>query len=164
MDGGGRDRWDGYPKERGEILRFINARKIPGVVFLSADLHYAAITKIRNGGGLRDVAAGPLGAPLNGLLTGRAAGSNFFRRKISISPRLRLIPKPRRSMRWSNSSTRTTRLSIVRKSTPAEGVYTGPKFRAIVRSYRVEPPAKWGVGWRCLSQILKSGMLMGLAK
>jgi alkaline phosphatase D len=93
MDGGGSDRWDGYPKERAEILRFINARKIPGVVFLSADLHYAAITKIRNGGGLRDVAAGPLGAPLNRITDGSGSRFEFFSAenfnfaKITVDPK-----------------------------------------------------------------------------
>jgi len=93
MDGGGSDRWDGYPKERAEILRFINARKIPGVVFLSADLHYAAITRIRRGGGLRDVAAGPLGAPLNRITDGSASRFEFFSAenfnfaKITVDPK-----------------------------------------------------------------------------
>ena len=93
MDGGGSDRWDGYPKERAEILRFINTRKIPGVVFLSADLHYAAITRIRRGGGLRDVAAGPLGAPLNRITDGSASRFEFFSAenfnfaKITVDPK-----------------------------------------------------------------------------
>jgi alkaline phosphatase D len=78
MDGGGSDRWDGYPKERAEIIRFINDKRIPGVVFLSADLHYAAITRIRGGGGLRDIAAGPLGAPLNRITDGSARRFEFF--------------------------------------------------------------------------------------
>jgi alkaline phosphatase D len=78
MAGGGRDRWDGYPREREEILRFINDKKLPGVVFLSADLHYAAITKIPNGGGLRDITAGPLGAPLNRVSNGAARRYEFF--------------------------------------------------------------------------------------
>ncbi|MDH3505464.1 MAG: alkaline phosphatase D family protein, partial [Nitrospirota bacterium] len=94
MDGGGRDRWDGYPKERSRIIRFINENKIPGVVFLSADLHYAAITKIRNGAGLRDIAAGPLGAPLNRITNGGASRFEFFLAenfnfaKITVDPKL----------------------------------------------------------------------------
>jgi hypothetical protein len=47
-------------------------------VFLSADLHYAAITKIPNGGGLRDITAGPLGAPLNRVSNGAARRYEFF--------------------------------------------------------------------------------------
>ncbi len=93
MEGGGKDRWDGYPEERTRIIRFINGNKIPGVVFLSADLHYAAITKIRNGGGLRDIAAGPLGAPLNRITNGAASRFEFFLAedfnfaKITVDPK-----------------------------------------------------------------------------
>jgi len=93
MEGGGSDRWDGYRRERTEILRFINGKKIPGVVFLSADLHYAAITRIRNGGTLRDIAAGPLGAPLNRITDGTASRFEFFLAenfnfaKITVDPK-----------------------------------------------------------------------------
>ena len=94
MEGGGADRWDGYPKERGEILKFIKDSSIGGVVFLSADMHYAAITKIPNSGGLRDITAGPLGAPLNRITNGTAARFEFFMAenfnfaKITIDPKV----------------------------------------------------------------------------
>jgi alkaline phosphatase D len=94
MDGGGRDCWDGYAQERAEILHYIKSNKISGVVFLSADLHYAAITRIRNGGGLRDITAGPLGAPLNRVTNGTASRFEFFLAenfnfaKITIDPRV----------------------------------------------------------------------------
>jgi alkaline phosphatase D len=93
MAGGGSDRWDGYPKEREQILRYINDRKLRGVVFLSADMHHAAITKIPNGGGLKDIAAGPLGAPLNRITNGTASrfeyflAENFNFAKITVDPR-----------------------------------------------------------------------------
>lgn len=94
MAGGGRDRWDGYPKERAEILNFIQAKKIHGVVFLSADMHYAAITKIPNSGGVRDITAGPIAAPLNRITDGTAAryeyflAENFNFAKITIDPKI----------------------------------------------------------------------------
>ena len=93
MVGGGWDRWDGYPKEREQILSFIKGRKITGVVFLSADLHYAAITKIPNSGGLKDITAGPLAAPLNRITNGTARrfeyflAENFNFAKITIEPK-----------------------------------------------------------------------------
>jgi alkaline phosphatase D len=93
MEGGGRDRWDGYPQERAEILRHIKSNKISGVVFLSADLHYAAITRIRKSGGLRDITAGPLGAPLNRITNGTAKRFEFFLAenfnfaKITVDPK-----------------------------------------------------------------------------
>ena len=93
MAGGGRDRWDGYPDERTEILGYIKDKKLPGVVFLSADLHYAAITKIPKSGGLIDIGAGPLAAPLNRVTNGAnqryefflAANFNFG--KITVDPK-----------------------------------------------------------------------------
>jgi alkaline phosphatase D len=93
MVGGGMDRWDGYPKEREEILRFINHRNIRGAVFLSADLHYAAITKIPRAGGIKDITAGPLGAPLNRITNGTAQrfeyflAENFNFAKVTIDPK-----------------------------------------------------------------------------
>ena len=42
MAGGGSDRWDGYPRERTEILGYIRQKNISGVIFLSADLHCSA--------------------------------------------------------------------------------------------------------------------------
>jgi alkaline phosphatase D len=93
MDGGGSDRWDGYPQERAEILRYINSNRISGVIFLSADLHYAAITRIRNGAGLKDITAGPLGAPLNRITNGSAGRFEFFLAenfnfaKITVDPK-----------------------------------------------------------------------------
>ena len=94
MSGGGRDRWDGYPKERQQILNFIKERKITGVVFLSADLHCAAITKVPNSGGLKDITAGPIAAPVNRVTNGTAAryeyflAENFNFAKITVDPKI----------------------------------------------------------------------------
>jgi alkaline phosphatase D len=78
MEGGGADRWDGYPKERAEIINFIKSSKTTGVVFLSADLHCAAIRRIRSSNGLKNIIAGPLGAPLNRITDGTARRFEFF--------------------------------------------------------------------------------------
>jgi alkaline phosphatase D len=93
MSGGGSDRWDGYPKERNKILHFINEKKLRGVTFLSADLHCAAITKIPKSGGLLDITAGPLAAPLNRVTDGTAKRFEFFLAqnfnfaKITVDPK-----------------------------------------------------------------------------
>ncbi len=93
MAGGGSDRWDGYPEEREEILRCIQQKKVLGVVFLSADMHYAAITKIPNSGGLIDIAAGPMAAPLNRVTSSANRRYEFFLAenfnfgKITIDPK-----------------------------------------------------------------------------
>jgi len=94
MAGGGSDRWDGYPKERAQILRFIDEKKLPGVVFLSGDLHCAAITKIPKSGGLLDITAGPMAAPLNRVTDGTNGRYEFFRAenfnfaKITVDPKV----------------------------------------------------------------------------
>ena len=94
MAGGGIDRWDGYPKERAEILRFVHQKKIPGVVFLSADLHYAAVTKIPKSNGLLDITAGPLAAPLNRVTNSANRryefylAENFNFAKITVDPKV----------------------------------------------------------------------------
>lgn len=94
MAGGGIDRWDGYPMERAELLRFIKEEHITGVVFLSADLHYAAVTRIPNSDGLKDITAGPLAAPLNLVTNGFARrfefflAANFNFAKVTVDPNL----------------------------------------------------------------------------
>jgi alkaline phosphatase D len=92
MAGGGSDRWDGYPRERAEILGYIRQKKIAGVIFLSGDLHCAAITRIPKSNGLRDITAGPLAAPLNRITNGTASRFEFFEAenfnfaKITVDP------------------------------------------------------------------------------
>ena len=94
MAGGGNDRWDGYPRERAEILGYIREKKITGVIFLSADLHCAAITRIPKSSGLRDITAGPLAAPLNRISNGTARRFEFFLAenfnfaKITVDPKV----------------------------------------------------------------------------
>jgi alkaline phosphatase D len=93
MEGGGSDRWDGYPKERAEIIKFIRSSKTTGVVFLSADLHCAAIRRIRSSAGLKNIIAGPLGAPLNRITDSSSRRFEFFLAenfnfaKITVDPR-----------------------------------------------------------------------------
>jgi alkaline phosphatase D len=95
MAGGGTDRWDGYPTERAEILRYLKDKKISGVVFLSADLHCAAITRIPQSNGLKNIIAGPLAAPLNRITNGTTrryeffSAENFNFAKITVDPKAR---------------------------------------------------------------------------
>ena len=65
-----RDSWVGFARERDEILRFIRDHQIRNVLFLAADVHYAAL--IQHPEGLHEAIAGPLAAfPAS---TARAAG------------------------------------------------------------------------------------------
>jgi alkaline phosphatase D len=97
MAGGGKDRWDGYPRERTEVLGYIRQKKITGVIFLSADLHCAAITRIPKSSGLRDITAGPLAAPLNRITNGTASRYEFFEAenfnfaKITVDPKAKPV-------------------------------------------------------------------------
>lgn len=56
----GHDQWGGFPAERDEILQFIVAHRIKGVVFLSGDLHYAAVVPVPGGEGIKEIITGPL--------------------------------------------------------------------------------------------------------
>ena len=76
--GGGRDRWDGYPQERTEVIQWISQKKITGVFFIAADVHYAAVTKLPGGLKLKEICAGPMAAPLNVLATGLSRRFEYF--------------------------------------------------------------------------------------
>ena len=91
--GGGQDRWDGYPKERAEVLRWIKDKNIKGVVFISADLHSAAVTRVRDQLGLKEITAGPMAAPLNALAIGYTSRSDFFSNKTFNYGMITIDPK-----------------------------------------------------------------------
>ncbi|MBI3975659.1 MAG: alkaline phosphatase D family protein, partial [Armatimonadetes bacterium] len=57
------DSWEGYAFERNEILRFIQERRIRNVLFLVADVHYAAL--LRHPEGPYEAISGPLAAILS---------------------------------------------------------------------------------------------------
>ena len=72
-----RDKWGGFPEERDEILKFIAAKKIGGVIFITADLHYAAVSKVPGESGLKEFIVGPLAAPMS-RSSGTAKRFEFF--------------------------------------------------------------------------------------
>jgi hypothetical protein len=76
--GGGRDRWDGYGRERSELLQWIKTKKIKGVFFIGADLHYAAVSRVRGVPKLKEIITGPMAAPLNVFATGHSRRFEFF--------------------------------------------------------------------------------------
>ena len=57
------DSWEGYVFERNEILRFIAGRRITNVIFLAADVHYAAL--LHHPEGPYEAISGPLAAILS---------------------------------------------------------------------------------------------------
>jgi alkaline phosphatase D len=76
--GGGADRWDGFPAEREELLRWIAEKSLKGVVFITADVHYAAVSRIPGRLGLKEIVAGPIGSPINILTSGFDRRFEFF--------------------------------------------------------------------------------------
>ncbi len=59
----GVDSWEGYTTERKELFDFIVSRRIKSVVFLSGDVHYAAVLKHKEG--FVEAIAGPLAQLIN---------------------------------------------------------------------------------------------------
>ena len=65
-----RDRWQGYEAQRAELIRRITEAGIPGVIFVSGDVHCAFIARVdHEGPGRRlfDLVAGPAGSFRNPL-------------------------------------------------------------------------------------------------
>jgi hypothetical protein len=95
--GGGSDRWDGYPRERREILQWIKEKNVKGAFFISADLHYAGVTRLLTKWGVKDITTGPMAAPMNVIATGVSKRFEFFSNKtfnfgmITIDPK---SPRP----------------------------------------------------------------------
>jgi alkaline phosphatase D len=98
LHGGGADRWDGFPDERREIFHWIRDHQIHGVVFISADLHFASMARIWEHPNVKEVVIGPMAAPLNSLGVGYSRNMEFFTNKtfnygtITIDPK---APAPR---------------------------------------------------------------------
>jgi alkaline phosphatase D len=91
--GGGSDKWAGYPRERSELFRWIGQKKIKGVVVISADLHYAAVTRLPGKLGLKEIVTGPIAAQMNVFATRNSERHEFFSNKtfnygiITIDPK-----------------------------------------------------------------------------
>jgi hypothetical protein len=71
------DKWGGYPADRDQILKAIKEKHIHGVIFLTADVHYAAVVRVPGSAALREIIVGPLGAPM-GKATGTAKRFEYF--------------------------------------------------------------------------------------
>jgi alkaline phosphatase D len=73
----GSDKWGGYPADRDEVLKVIKQKRIGGVIFLTADVHHAAVVRVPGNKALREVIVGPLGAQM-GKATGTAKRFEYF--------------------------------------------------------------------------------------
>lgn len=72
------DKWGGFPEERDEVLKLVAGKRIGGVVFLTADVHYAAVSRVPGRLGLKEFIVGPMAAPLNRSVSGTAKRFEFF--------------------------------------------------------------------------------------
>lgn len=95
-----KERWEGYPSQRDEILRHIEAGAITGVVWLSGDFHLGAMAHVAKdglGSAQREIIAGPaaqLPNPLVYTLTGAqfpfaTAANNFV--AVTLDPQARSV-------------------------------------------------------------------------
>jgi len=95
--GGGRDKWDGYPLDRLELLKWAMHRNIQGLICISADVHYAAVSRVPRANGLKEIIVGPMAAPMNVLANGNSKRFEFFSNEtfnygmMTIDPK---APKP----------------------------------------------------------------------
>ena len=71
------DKWGGYPSDKVEVLKAIKEKQIRGVIFLTADVHYAAVVRVPGNAALREIIVGPLGAQM-GKATGTAKRFEYF--------------------------------------------------------------------------------------
>lgn len=66
------DRWDGYPADRAAILGFIAEHAVPGVLWITGDVHFGAFTHVDPAGGVAadalEVFVGPAGSQPNYLV------------------------------------------------------------------------------------------------
>lgn len=86
------DKWGEYPQERDEILDFIGKESITGVVFLTTDVHHAAIAKVPGPLGLQELIFGPLAMTMNHRINPNEPRFEYFNDqsqnygKISVKP------------------------------------------------------------------------------
>jgi len=50
FDFAARDRWEGYPRQRDEILEFIDSERIDGVVWVAGDFHLGCMARVERSG------------------------------------------------------------------------------------------------------------------
>jgi alkaline phosphatase D len=86
------DKWGEYPEERDEILGFIKKNGIPGVLFLTGDVHHAGVSGIPGFPDLKEYIFGPLAAPMNYRISSQEPRFEYFNDasrnfgKITVQP------------------------------------------------------------------------------
>ena len=94
--GGGRDRWDGYPLDRLELLQWVTRNNVRGLICISADLHFAAVSRVPRANGLKEITVGPIAAQMNVLANGNAERFEFFSNETFNYGMITIDPKASR--------------------------------------------------------------------
>ena len=87
-----KDKWGEYPQERVDILDFIGKKGIAGVVFLTTDVHYAAVANVPGLWGLKELIFGPLATTMHYQINTNEPRFEYFNDqsqnygKISVKP------------------------------------------------------------------------------
>jgi len=118
-DGAGRDRWDDYPRERAELIQWIRQKQVKGIVFISADLHNAAVARLPGNLGLKEIVTGPMAAPMNALALGYSLSFEFFSNQtfnygmITIDPKASAPHALVEILDENNASLYKTRIDVI---------------------------------------------------
>ncbi len=103
------DKWGEFPEERDEILRTIQENNIPGVIFLTGDVHHAAVSHMPHDPAIREFIFGPLAAPMNYKVSRLEPRFEFFHEatqnygKVTVHPD---GPTPTVRIEWFDISNR----------------------------------------------------------
>ena len=101
------DKWGEYPVERDDILKNIQEKKIPGVIFLAGDVHHAAVSHMPHDPTIREFIFGPLAAPMNYKVSSRDSRFEFFQDDSKNYGKVTVHlegPKPSVRVEWFDST------------------------------------------------------------
>jgi phosphodiesterase/alkaline phosphatase D-like protein len=88
------DKWGEYQQERDEILEFIDEMEIAGVVFLTADVHHAAVAKVPGPLGLKEFIFGPLATTMNYKIASNEPRFEYFNDQSQNYGKITVKPGP----------------------------------------------------------------------
>jgi len=94
--GSGRERWEGFPRERADVMQWIENKNITGVVLISADLHYALVARLPGRLGIKEIVTGPLASQVNVFGVGYSEKVEFSSNETFNYGRVTIDPKASR--------------------------------------------------------------------
>ncbi len=100
------DKWGEYPDERDEILEFITKTGVTGVLFLSGDVHLAAVSRMPGFPDRKEFIFGPLAAQMNYKLSSQDPRFEYFNDDSPNFGKITVHPdkfKPSVQIEWFNA-------------------------------------------------------------